>query len=172
MVIESCFSWVSCLGEFVYELSDVLLSLCLSCYVFHVWETSDIFLGTLDYCLLHQSIRWWFDCSSCLDLSKLVFIHFPSIYLFFSWYLICLAYIILCSYRFTFYVQYFLHIILMHLIDDSIFFFSLLSLIYSSYIISSSPIYSYWTTLGPWLMRFFVHVAFYTRGYEILSLGF
>ena len=38
-------------------------------------------------------------------------------------YFIRLAYIVFCSYRFTFRVQYFPHIILVHPIDSSIFFF-------------------------------------------------
>ena len=116
-----------------------------------MWETNDIFLGTSNYCLLHQFIRWWFDCFSWLDLSRSMLTHFHLIYLFFSWYLIHLAYIDLHSYRFTFYVQYFRHIILVHPISSLILFLSSLSsLIYSSWILSSSPIYSYWMSLGPW----------------------
>ena len=50
--IESYFFLVNCLWEFLCELLDVLISLCLSCYIFYVWETDDLFLGTSDYCLL------------------------------------------------------------------------------------------------------------------------
>ena len=128
------------------NFQEAFIFLCLSCYVFYIWETSDIFLGTLDYCLLYQFIRWWFDCSSWLDLSKSVLIHFPLIDLFFSWYLIRLAYIVFCSYRFTFPIQYFPHIILIYPINSSMFFISSLpSLIYLSWIISSSSIWIYWT---------------------------
>ena len=154
------------------NFQKTLIFLCLSRYVFYVWQTSDIFLGTSNHCLLHHYIRWWFDYSPWLDLSGLVFIHFSSIYLFLSWYRICLAYIVLCSYQFTFHVQYFPHIILIHPINSLIFFISShSSLIYSSWILSSSLIYSYWTSLGPWFMRLSVHIAFYTRGYGVLSLG-
>ena len=116
------------------NFQEAFIFLCLSCYVFYMWETSDIFLGTLDYCLLYQFIRWWFDCSSWLDLSRLVLIHFPLIYSFFSWYLIRLAYIDLRSYRFTSCIRYFPDIILIHSIDSSIFFlFSFSLLIFSSW---------------------------------------
>ena len=93
---------------------------------------------------------------------QLMLIHFPLIYLFFSWYLICLVYIALCMYQFTFHVRYFPHIILIHPTNSLIFFLSFLS---------SSPIYSYWTSLDPWFMRFSTHIAFYTWGYGFLSLG-
>ena len=170
--IESCFFLVSCLWEFVCKLLDNYLSLCLSRYVFYAWETSDLFLGTPDHCLLHHYIHWWFHYSSWLDLSGLELIHFPSIYLFLSWHFIRLAYIVLCSYWFALCVRYFPHIILIHPISSSIFFiFSLSSLIYSSWILSSSPIYSYWISSYPWFMRLSTHIAFYTRGYEVLSLG-
>ena len=107
------------------SLSQLLMKVCmwsfrdlpflmLSHYVFYVWETSDIFLGAPNHCLLHHYIHWWFDCSPWLDLSGLVLIHFPSIYLFLSWYFVLLAYIVLCSYPFTFRVRYFPHIILIH----------------------------------------------------------
>ena len=128
-----------CFIELVaYESSYVnfqktLIFLCLSRYVFYVWQTSDIFLGTPNHCHLHHYMHWWFDCSSWLDLIGLALIHFPSIYLFLSWYFIRFAYIVLCSYQFTFHVQYFPHIILIHPISSLIFFISsLLSLIYSS----------------------------------------
>ena len=148
------------------NFEEVLIFLCLSRYVFYVWETSDLFLGTPDNCLLHHYIHWWFDCSSWLDLSGLALIHFPSIYLFLSWYFIHLAYIVLCSYRFTFRVRYFPHIILIHLISSSILFISSLSsLMYSS------SIYSYWTSSDPWFRRLSAYIAFYTRGYGVLSLG-
>ena len=74
---------VNCLWEFVFKLSKVLISSCLSCYVLYVWEIDDLFLETSDHYLLHHYIHWWFDCFSWLDLSGLVLIHFPSIYLFF-----------------------------------------------------------------------------------------
>ena len=97
-----------------------------------------------DHCLLHQSIHWRFGCSSWLGLSRSMLIHFPSICLFLLWYFIHLAYIVLCSYQFTFRVRYFPHIILILSISSSILFiYSLSSLIYSSWILSSSPIYSY-----------------------------
>ena len=154
------------------NFQEVFISLCLSHYVSYVWETNGLFLGTSNYFLLHQSIHWWFDCLSWLDLSRSVLIHFPSIYLFLSWHFIRLAYIVLCSYRFALCVRYFPHIILIHPISSSIFFiFSLSSLIYSSWILSSSPIYSYWTSSYPWFMILSTHIAFYTWGYEVLSLG-
>ena len=103
----SLLHWGNCLWEFVWELLDTHIFLCLSRYVSYVWETNDLLLRTLNHCLLHQSIRWWFDCFLWLDLSRSVLIHFPSIYLFFSWYLIHLAYIDLYSYQFTFYVRFF-----------------------------------------------------------------
>ena len=130
--------WGCFIELFSYESSyvnfqETFIFLCLSRYVSYVWETNDIFLGTLNYCLFHQSIRWWFDCFSWLDLSRSMLAHFPLIYLFFSWYLIHLTYIDLHSYRFTFYVLYFRHIILVHPISSSILFISSLSsLIYSS----------------------------------------
>ena len=172
LAIESCLFLVSCLREFVRELSGgshllVSISLCIL-RVGDKWP----FLGTQDHCLLHHYIHWWFNCSSWLDLSGLVLIHFLSIYLFLSWYFIRLAYIVLCSYRFTFCVWYFPHIILIHPISSLIFFISSLSsLIYSSRILSSSPIYSYWTSSNPWFMRLSTHIAFYSRGYGVLSLG-
>ena len=136
--------WVSCLWKFVCELSGGFIFLCLSRYVSYVWETNDLFLGISNYCHLHHYIHWWFDHSPWLDLSGLVLILFPSIYLFLSWYFIRLTYIVLCSYQFTFRVRYFPHIILIHPISSSIFFISSLSsLIYSSCIFSSSLIYSY-----------------------------
>ena len=159
----SLLHWGNCLWEFVWELLDTYIFLCLSRYVSYVWETNDLLLRTLNHCLLHQSIRWWFDCFLWLDLSRSVLIHFPLIYLFFSWYLIHLAYIDLYSYQFTFYVRYFPHIILVHPISSSILFISSLSsLIYSSWILSSSSIYSYWTSSDPWFMRLHSHIAFYT----------
>ena len=172
LAIESCLFLVSCLREFVRELSGgshllVSISLCIL-RVRDKWP----FLGTQDHCLLHHYIHWWFNCSSWLDLSGLTLIHFPSIYLFLSWYFIRFAYIVLCSYQFTFRVRYFPHIILIHLISSLILFlYSLSSLMYSSWILSSSSINSYWTSLDPWFWRLFAHIAFYTRGYEVLSLG-
>ena len=153
------------------NFQEAFIFLCLSHYVSYVWETNGLFLGTSNYFLLHQSIHWWFDCLSWLDLSRSVLIHFPFIYLFFWWYMIRLAYIDLHSYWFTFYIRYFPHIFLIHPISNSIFFISSLSsLTYSSWILPSSPIYSYWTSSDPWFMRLFAHIAFYTRGYEVLSL--
>ena len=172
LAIESCLFLVSCLREFVCELSGgshllVSISLCIL-RVRDKWP----FLGTQDHCLLHHYIHWWFNCSSWLDLSGLTLIHFPSIYLFLSWYFIRFAYIVLCSYQFTFRVRYFPHIIFIHLISSSILFlYSLSSLMYSSWILSSSSINSYWMSLDPWFMRLFAHIPFYTRGYEVLSLG-
>ena len=68
--------WVNCLWVFVYELSEVFLPLCLSYYVLYVWKTSELFLGTLDFCLFHHYIHWWFDCFPWLDLSISMLIHF------------------------------------------------------------------------------------------------
>ena len=172
LAIESCLFLVSCLREFVCELSGgshllVSISLCIL-RVRDKWP----FLGTQDHCLLHHYIHWWFNCSSWLDLSGLTLIHFPSIYLFLSWYFIRFAYIVLCSYQFTFRVRYFPHIIFIHLISSSILFlYSLSSLMYSSWILSSSSIYSYWTSSDPWFRRLSAHIAFYTRGYGVLLLG-
>ena len=168
MVIEACFIELVAYESLYVNFQETIIFLCLSCYIFYVWETSDFFLGTPDNCLLHHYIHWWFDCSSWLDLSGLALIHFPSIYLFLSWYFIRLAYIVFCSYRFTFRVQYFPHIILIHPISNSTFFISSISsLIHSSWILSSSLIYSYWTSSDPWFVRLFAHIAFYTRGYEV-----
>ena len=125
--------------------------------------------GSLSSPSLHTLVIWLFPW---LDLSGLVIIHFLSIYLFLSWYFIRLAYIVFCSYQFTFHVQYFPHIILIHPINSLIFFISShSSLIYSSWILSSSLIYSYWTSSNPWFMRLSAHITFYTRGYGVLSLG-
>ena len=163
-----CFIELVAYDSSYVNFQEALISLCLSCYVFYVWETSDLFLGTPDHCFLHHYIHWWFDRSPWLDLSGLVLIHFPLIYLFISWYFIHLAYVVLCSYRFTFRVQYFLHIILIHPINSLIFFISSFSsLIYSSLILFSSPIYSYWTFSNPLFMRLSAHIAFYTREYGI-----
>ena len=96
---------VNCLWEFVFKLSKVLISSCLSCYVLYVWEIDDLFLETSDHYLLHHYIHWWFDYSQWLDLSRSVLIHFLFIHLFFSWCLIHFTYIVLCSYKFTFRVQ-------------------------------------------------------------------
>ena len=127
------------------NFQETLIFLCLSRYVFYEWETSNLFLWIPNHCLFHHYIHWWFDCSLWLDLSGLVLIHFPSIYLFISWYFIRLAYIVFCSYRFTFPIQYFPHIILIYPINSSMFFISSLpSLIYLSWIISSSSIWIYW----------------------------
>ena len=118
-------------------------------------------------------MHWWFDCSSWLDLIGLALIHFPSIYLFLSWYFIHLTYIVFCSYWFKFRVQYFSHIILVYSISSSILFISSLSsLIYSSWILSFSPIYSNWMYSDPWFMRLSAHIAFYTQGYGVLIIGY
>ena len=107
--------WVSCLWKFVCELLRgyhflVSISLCILC-VRDKWlfpRDSE----SLSSPSLHTLV---FDYSPWLDLSGLVLIHFLSIYLFFSWYLI----------------RYFPHIILIHSISSSIFFFSsFFSLIY------------------------------------------
>ena len=92
-------------------------------YVFYVWETNDLFLGTPDHCLLHHYIYRWFDYSLWIDLRWSVLICLLLIYLFFSWYLICLTYIVICSYIITFYVRYFPHITIIHLISNSIYIF-------------------------------------------------
>ena len=102
-----CFIELVAYDSSYVNFQEALISLCLSCYVFYVWETSDLFLGTPDHCFLHHYIHWWFDRSPWLDLSGLVLIHFPLIYLFLSWYFIRLGYIVLCTYRFIFRVQYF-----------------------------------------------------------------
>ena len=122
MVIEACFIELVAYESSYVNFQETFIFLCLYCYVFYVRETSDLFLETLDHCLLHHYIHWWFDCSSWLDLSGLVLIHFPLIFLFLSWYFIHLAYIVLCSYWFTFRVWYFPYIILIHPITSSIFF--------------------------------------------------
>ena len=127
-----------------------------------------LFLGTPNHCPPHHYINWWFDRSLWHDLIGLMLIHFPSIYLFFSWYFIPLGYIVLCTYRFIFHVWYFSHIILLHPISNSILFLSSLSsLIYSFWILSSSLIYSYWTSSDSWFVRLSAHIAFYTRGYGV-----
>ena len=163
-----CFIELVAYDSSYVNFQEALISLCLSCYVFYVWETSDLFLRIPDHYPLHLYIHWWIDCSSWLDLSGLVLIHFPSIYLFFSWYFIPLGYIVLCTYRFIFRVWYFSHIILIHPISNSILFLSSLSsLIYSFWILSSSLIYSYWTSSDSWFVRLSAHIAFYTRGYGV-----
>ena len=89
-------------------------------------------------------------------------IHFPLIYLFLSWYFIRLGYIVFCTYRFIFRVQYFPHIIFVHPINNSIFFISSISSsIHSSWILSSSLIYSYWTFSDPWFVRLYVEGLFF-----------
>ena len=126
------------------NFQEAFTFLCLFRYVSYAWETNDLFLGTRNHCPAHHYIHWWFDRSPWLDLSRSMLIHFPSICLFLLWYFIHLAYIVLCSYQFTFRVRYFPHIILILPISSSILFiYSLSSLIYSSWILSSSPIYSY-----------------------------
>ena len=112
--------WVSWLWKFICEFSDVLFSLCLSHYIFYMWEMGNLFLGTsiLFSPSLHSLIIWlfsmtWFEYISAHSFSFDLFVL----------YFIRLAYIVFCSYRFTFRVQYFPHIILVHPIDSSIFFF-------------------------------------------------
>ena len=39
------------------NFQEAFIFLCLSRYVSYVWETNDLFLGTSNYCLIHQSIR-------------------------------------------------------------------------------------------------------------------
>ena len=97
--------WVSCLWEFVCELSDVFLSFCfpfcLSRYVFYVWETSDLFLGTPYHCLLHYYMHRWFDCSPWHDLRGSVLIWFPFDLFFFSFYPFTLS-SLFCFFWFTY----------------------------------------------------------------------
>ena len=156
-----------CMRAFRHPPILVSISLCIL-HVRDKWPFPGD-SGSLSSPSLHTLVIWLFPW---LDLSGLVIIHFLSIYLFLSWYFIDLAYIVLCSYRFIFRVRYFPHIILMHPINNSIFFiYSISSLIHSSWILSSSLIYSYWTSLDPWFAWLSTHIAFYTRGYEILSLG-
>ena len=147
---------------------EAFTSLCLFRYVSYAWETNGLFLGTPNHCSPYHNIHWWFDRSPWLDLSGLVLIHFPSIYLFFPWYFIRLGYIVLHTYLFIFRVWYFSHTILIHPISSSILFLSSLSsLIYSSWILSSSLIYSYWMSSDQWFVRLSTHIAFYTRGYGV-----
>ena len=115
--------WVSCLWKFVCELLRgyhllVSISLCIL-RVRDKWPFPRD-SGSLSSPSLHTLV---FDYSPWLDLSGLL-IHFLSIYLFFSSYLIRLVYIVLYSYWFTFCIQYFPHIILIHSISSSILFFS------------------------------------------------
>ena len=129
--------WVSCLWEFICELSNVLFSLCPSRYVFYVWKMSDLFLWTSDHCLLHHYIHWWFDYSPWLDLSRSMLIHFSFdlfvlLMVIHSSCLNCLLFILIyipCS---IFSTDHFIYPI-----GSSIFFFSSLSsLIHSFWILS------------------------------------
>ena len=109
--------WVSCLWKFVCELLRgyhllVSISLCIL-RVRDKWPFPRD-SGSLSSPSLHTLV---FDYSPWLDLSGLL-IHFLSIYLFFSSYLIRLVYIVLYSYWFTFCIQYFPHIILIHSISS------------------------------------------------------
>ena len=63
-------------------------------------------------------------------------------------------------YNDLFWVWFFLCIILIHLFINSI-----------CFIVSLLILYSHWAPLGPRLMRFSTHVAFYTWGYGFWSLG-
>ena len=119
------------------NFQETFISLCLSRYVFYVCETSDIFLGTSDHCLLHHYIHWWFDYSPWLDLSRSMLIHFSFdlfvlLMVIHSSCLNCLLFILIyipCS---IFSTDHFIYPI-----GSSIFFFSSLSsLIHSFWILS------------------------------------
>ena len=53
--------------------------MCLSHYVFCVWETSDLSLGTPDHCLLHHYIHWYLTILRDLIWVDYSFIFFQSI---------------------------------------------------------------------------------------------
>ena len=154
--IKSIYWW-----EFTCELSEVFISLCPSCYVFCVWKMSGHFPRTPDFFPLYHFIHWWFDCFLCLDLSGSMLICFLLISLFFSFYLICLIFIILRSYWFT--------------SVFNIFFASFLYILLTIWCFSITIFWlvcSCWTSLGSYLMRFSVHIAFYTWGYGIFIIGY
>ena len=172
--LRAVFFLVSCLWEFVCELSNALFSLCPSRYVFFLWETGDLFPGALDHCLPHHYIHQWFNCSPWLDLSKSVLIHF-SFDLFFSSHGSSFVLLTLLFVHIDLHSMFdIFHISFLHIPSAVQYssFFSLSSLIYSSWIISSSPICSYWTSSNMWFMRLSAHIAFYTQGYEILIIGY
>ena len=153
------FSWE---GHLIKESSCTLLfesifiSLC-------------ILRGSLSSPLLHTLVIWlfsmiWFEWISAhsfsFDLLVLLMIfHSPCLHcsLFIVIYILCSIFSI--HHSCTSHQQF------------NIFLSSLSSLIYSSLILSSSLIYSYWTSPNPWFMRLSVHIAFYTWGYKVLSLG-
>ena len=115
----------------------------------------------------------WFDCFPWLDLSRLVLIHFPLISFFSSFG---------CS--FVLLTLFFVHIDFLYVFDifHTSFLYILSSVQYSSFflfhhgyihrILSSSSIYSYWTSLDPWFMRLSACITFYTRGYRVLIIGY
>ena len=120
------FFLVCCLWEFICELSrdsHLLVSILCILLARDKWPFPRD-SGSLSSPSLHTLVIWlfsmtWFEWISAHSFS---FDH-----LFISWYFIHLAYIVLCSYRFTFPVRYFPHIILIHPISSSIFFISSLS---------------------------------------------
>ena len=131
-------------------------------YILRVrWVT--FLLGALCHCPFHHYIHWWCDFTSCWiwadhHSSSCSLFHHRSRFLLLSH-----------PFHFTpchfltmthFQVCYSLCIIITHLIISLIFFIA--SLLLS---------YSHWAPSGPWLMRFSVHVAFYTWGHGFLSLG-
>ena len=138
-------------------------SLCLSHYVFCVWETGDPSLRALDHCLLCPFISdlivlhdliWVNQCSfiflrfifssngSSFVLPTLVFVHI-NLHSMFNIFYTSFLYISPT-------IRY-----------SSFLFFSITDIAILDSFFSSS-IYLYWTTLGPCFMRFFVHIVFYT----------
>ena len=154
--------WVSCLWKFICELLGgfhllVPISLCILC-VRDEWPSLRD-SGSLFSPSLHTLVIWlfsmtWFEWISAHSFSFDIFVH---LIVFHSPWLHCSLYIsvyIPCSIFSTH------HFCTSHQQFDILhFFFS--SLIYSSWILSSSSIHSYWTSLGPCFMRFSIHIAFY-----------
>ena len=147
---------VALLSLIVYEslyvsfLRLFFFSLCLSCYVFCIWEMSGLFLGTPNYCLFSSfhllmmwpfSMFWYKLINTSLPFYSLSFILIISLVLSHSFGLLVFS-----LHWFVFHFLYFLHITLTYLVDHLTF---LHFIILASIFILD-------------IMIFFVHIAFYT----------
>ena len=153
--IEYVYWW-----ELACELSETLHYL-YSCFVYFESEMNDISLRrfvSLSFPSLYSLIMWlhfMLDSSG----SSLIFVFFASLYLllihplrFTPWHFLTMTHFRVC---------YSLRIIITHLIISLIFFFA--SLLLS---------FSHWAPSSPWLMGFFVHVAFHTWGHGFFIIGY
>ena len=162
LIFEGYFIEYVCWWEFVCELSEILFFFVftLSCIL---REMSDLLLGALGHCPFHHYIHCWCDFTSCWiwanHHSSLCFFASPS-FLFFAFDSSSSSHPLFEAYSDPFQVWYSLYITITHLIINLICF------------IASLLLSSHWASSGPWHTRFFVHVAFHTRGHGFFIIGY